>query len=238
MKSLIEGQRSLAFWVSQQVDVSLNHSDKKIKSNADEIVSLMTPVIKSFFTDIGMEITNDAIQVFGGYGYTKDQGIEQLFRDNRITPIYEGTNSVQAIDLVYRKILNNKIFEKYISQLNEEIKDYEKNKNLELFVQKFQKYLELLNNFTSWISEKDKISKDDVSAACNDYLKVFGYISLAHSWLKILKVSYEKFDQNKNFFEDKINTATYYFDKILPRAQSHYLSAITGSNGLMKTKFN
>ena len=238
MKSLIEGQRSLAFWVSQQIDVSLNHSDKKIKSNADEIVSLMTPVIKSFFTDIGMEITNDAIQVFGGYGYTKDQGIEQLFRDNRITPIYEGTNSVQAIDLVYRKILNNKIFEKYISQLNEEIKDYEKNKNLELFVQKFQKYLELLNNFTSWISEKDKISKDDVSAACNDYLKVFGYISLAHSWLKILKVSYEKFDQNKNFFEDKINTATYYFDKILPRAQSHYLSAITGSNGLMKTKFN
>ena len=238
MKSLIEGQRSLAFWVSQQVDVSLNHSDKKIKTNADEIVSLMTPVIKSFFTDIGMEITNDAIQVFGGYGYTKDQGIEQLFRDNRITPIYEGTNSVQAIDLVYRKILNNKIFEKYISQLNEEIKDYEKNKNLELFVQKFQKYLELLNNFTSWISEKDKISKDDVSAACNDYLKVFGYISLAHSWLKILKVSYEKFDQNKNFFEDKINTATYYFDKILPRAQSHYLSAITGSNGLMKTKFN
>ncbi len=238
MKSLIEGQRSLAFWVSQQVDVSLNHSDKKIKSNADEIVSLMTPVIKSFFTDIGMEITNDAIQVFGGYGYTKDQGIEQLFRDNRITPIYEGTNSVQAIDLVYRKILNNKIFEKYISQLNEEIKDYEKNKNLELFVQKFQKYLELLNNFTSWISKKDKISKDDVSAACNDYLKVFGYISLAHSWLKILKVSYEKFDQNKNFFEEKINTATYYFDKILPRAQSHYLSAITGSNGLMKTKFN
>ena len=145
---------------------------------------------------------------------------------------------------IFNELLNsnheliNKIFEKYISQLNEEIKDYEKNKNLELFVQKFQKYLELLNNFTSWISEKDKISKDDVSAACNDYLKVFGYISLAHSWLKILKVSYEKFDQNKNFFEDKINTATYYFDKILPRAQSHYLSAITGSNGLMKTKFN
>ena len=238
MKSLIEGQRSLAFWVSQQIDVSLNHSDKKIKSNADEIVALMTPIIKSFFTDIGMEITNDAIQVFGGYGYTKDQGIEQLFRDNRITPIYEGTNSVQAIDLVYRKILNNKIFEKYISQLNEEIKDYEKNKNLELFVHKFQKYLELLNNFTSWISKKDKTSKDDISAACNDYLKVFGYISLAHSWLKILKVSYEKFDQNKSFFEDKINTATYYFDKILPRVQSHYLSAISGSKSMMLTKFN
>ena len=238
MKSLIEGQRSLAFWVSQQIDVSLNHSDPKIKEQANDLVSLMTPLIKSFFTDIGMEITNDSIQVFGGYGYTKDQGIEQLFRDNRITPIYEGTNSIQAIDLVYRKILNNKIFERYISQLTNEAKEFEKDKNLSLFAQKFLKYLELLNNFTLWLGEKKKTSKDDVSAACNDYLKVLGYIGLAHSWLKILKVSHEKINNNKSFFEDKINTATYYFDKILPRVQSHYLSAITGSQTLMKSNFN
>ena len=238
MKSLIEGQRSLAFWVSQQIDVSLNHSDPNIKATANDLVSMMTPLIKSFFTDIGMEITNDAIQVFGGYGYTKDQGIEQLFRDNRITPIYEGTNSIQAIDLVYRKILNNKIFDKYISQITNEISEYEKINELTLFVQKFQKYIELLNNFTSWLAEKNKSSKDDVSAACNDYLKVLGYIGLAHSWLKILKVSHEKLNTNKSFFNDKINTATYYFDKILPRVQSHYLSAITGSNSMMKANFN
>ncbi len=238
MKSLIEGQRSLAFWVSQQIDVSLNHSNSTIKKNANDMVSMMTPLIKSFFTDIGMEITNDAIQVFGGYGYTKDQGVEQLFRDNRITPIYEGTNSVQAIDLVFRKILNNNIYNNYISQISKEIQDYEKNEELALFVQKFQKYVELINNFTSWLIEKNKNSKDDVSAACNDYLKVLGYLGLAHSWLKILKVSYEKYDTNKSFFEDKINTATYYFDKILPRAQSHYLSAITGSKSMMKANFN
>ena len=238
MKSLIEGQRSLAFWVSQQIDVSLNHSNSTIKKNANDMVSMMTPLIKSFFTDIGMEITNDAIQVFGGYGYTKDQGVEQLFRDNRITPIYEGTNSVQAIDLVFRKILNNNIYNNYISQISKEIQEYEKNDELALFVQKFQKYVELINNFTSWLIEKNKNSKDDVSAACNDYLKVLGYLGLAHSWLKILKVSYDKYDTNKSFFEDKINTATYYFDKILPRAQSHYLSAITGSKSMMKANFN
>ena len=238
MKSLIEGQRSLAFWVSQQIDVSLNHSDPKIKKTANDLVSMMTPLIKSFFTDIGMEITNDAIQVFGGYGYTKDQGIEQLFRDNRITPIYEGTNSVQAIDLVYRKILNNQVFEKYINQITDETQEYEKINDITLFVQKFQKYVELLNNFTSWLVEKNKNSKDDVSAACNDYLKVLGYISLAHSWLKILKVSHEKLNTNKSFFEDKINTASYYFDKILPRVQSHYLSAVTGSKSMMKADFN
>ena len=77
---------------------------KKLKRNASDFVSLMTPVVKSFFTDLAMEITNDAMQIHGGYGYTKDQGIEQLYRDNRITPIYEGTNSVQAIDLVFRKL--------------------------------------------------------------------------------------------------------------------------------------
>ena len=77
-----------------------------------------------------------------------------------------------------------------------------------------------------------------MSSACNDYLKVLGYVGLAHSWLKILKVSFEKIDENKEFFEDKINTAKYYYDKILPRVQSHYLSAISGSDTMMKSKFN
>ena len=90
----------------------------------------MTPVVKSFFSDMGMEITNEAIQIFGGYGYTRDQGIEQLYRDNRITPIYEGTNSVQAIDLVFRKVLTNRTLEKFISLLQNEIKNY--NDNVEL----------------------------------------------------------------------------------------------------------
>ena len=238
MKSIIEGQRSLAFWVSQQVDVSLNHKDNKIKQSAASIVSLMTPVIKSFFSDMGMEITNDAIQVFGGYGYTRDQGIEQLFRDNRITPIYEGTNSIQAIDLVQRKILNNKIFDSFISEINEEIKICSKNKNLFSFIEKLKKYIELLGNFTLWLGKKNTSSKDDVSSACNDYLKVLGYVSLAYAWLRMLRVSYEKLESNKKFFDDKINTATYYFDKILPRVQSHYISAISGSETMMKTNFN
>jgi len=238
MKSIIEGERGLAFWLSQEVDVSLNHSDEKIKKSAADIVSLMTPVIKSFFTDMGMEITNDTIQIFGGYGYTKDQGIEQLFRDNRITPIYEGTNSIQAIDLVYRKILNNKILEKYIYQIDEEIKNCKSNKNLDLFLKKTKKYKEILINFTSWLKTKQKISKDDVSSACNDYLKVLGYVSLSYSWLKILRVSYEKMNSNKSFFEEKINTGKYYFEKILPRAESHYISGITGSETTMKANFN
>ena len=106
MKSIIEGERALCFWLSQQTEVSLYHPDEKTRQEASDYVSLMTPVVKSLFTDLGMEITSDAMQIHGGYGYTKDQGIEQLYRDNRITPIYEGTNSVQAADLVFRKLSN------------------------------------------------------------------------------------------------------------------------------------
>ena len=238
MKSIIEGQRSFAFWLSQQIDVSLSHDDKDVRGDASNMVALLTPVIKSFFTDNGVEITNDAIQVFGGYGYTKDQGIEQLFRDNRITPIYEGTNSVQAIDLVYRKISSEGIFENFIKSMDTEIKNYKDEKNLESFLSIFEKYKEILVSFTKWMREKIKSNKDDASAACNDYLKVLGYTALAFAWIKTLKISFEKQNSNKEFYEDKINTGKYYFEKILPRAQSHYVVGTSGSHTTMSAKFN
>ena len=238
MKSIIEGQRSFAFWLSQQIDVSLSHDDKDVRGDASNMVALLTPVIKSFFTDNGVEITNDAIQVFGGYGYTKDQGIEQLFRDNRITPIYEGTNSVQAIDLVYRKISSEGIFENFLKSMDNEIKNYKNEKNLESFLNIFEKYKEILVSFTKWMREKIKSNKDDASAACNDYLKVLGYTALAFAWIKTLKISFEKQNSNKEFYEDKINTGKYYFEKILPRAQSHYVVGTSGSHTTMNAKFN
>ena len=238
MKSIIEGQRSLAFWLSQQVDVSLNHSNENIRKEADEMVSLMTPVVKSFFSDMGMEITNEAIQVFGGYGYTRDQGIEQLYRDNRITPIYEGTNSVQAIDLVFRKVLTNKTLEKFTSLVQNEIKNYNNNDELKRLSNILEEKIKILLDFSNWLDIKLKNQKDDVSAACNDFLKVLGYVALGFSWLKMTKVSYENSSKNKEFYEEKINTAKYFFDKILPRIDSHYHSAIAGSESLMKAKFN
>ncbi len=238
MKSIIEGQRSLAFWLSQQVDVSLNHSNENVRKEADEMVSLMTPVVKSFFSDMGMEITNEAIQVFGGYGYTRDQGIEQLYRDNRITPIYEGTNSVQAIDLVFRKVLINRTLEKFISLLQNEIKNYNGNVELKRLSNILKEKIKLLLDFSKWLDDKLKNQKDDVSAACNDFLKVLGYVALGFSWLKMTKVSFDNSSKNKNFYEEKINTAKYFFDKILPRIDSHYHSAIAGSESLMKAKFN
>ena len=238
MKSIIEGERALCFWLSQQTEVRLNHDDQKIKQEALDMVSLMTPVVKSLFSDLGMEITSDAMQIFGGYGYTKDQGIEQLYRDNRITPIYEGTNSVQAADLVFRKLLtkNGNIVDKFMNLIKSETNsDDEKMKP---FVDTLNYNLGILKKFSDWTIDKIKTNKDDVSAAANDYLKTLGYISLAFSWVKVLTVSFKDFEENKKFHEDKINTAKFYFEKVLPRAEQHYKSAISGSSNIMNFKFN
>ena len=238
MKSIIEGERALCFWLSQQTEVSLNHDDQKVKQEALDMVSLMTPVVKSLFSDLGMEITSDAMQIFGGYGYTKDQGIEQLYRDNRITPIYEGTNSVQAADLVFRKLStkNGNIVDKFMNLIKSEINS--DNEKMKPFVDTLNYNLEILKKFSDWTIDKIKTNKDDVSAAANDYLKTLGYISLAFSWLKVLTVSFKDFEENKKFHEDKINTAKFYFEKVLPRAEQHYKSAISGSSNIMNFKFN
>ena len=238
MKSIIEGQRSLAFWLSQQIDVSLNHSNDKTKQFAEELVSLMTPVVKSFFTDMGTEITNEAIQVFGGYGYTKDQGIEQLYRDNRITPIYEGTNSVQAIDLVFRKVLNKKILSNFIKIIRKEINEVDGKEELKKLSIILENNIKNIEKLTTWFEAKNKNKKDDVSAACNDFLKILGYISLGYSWFKIAKISLNKLNENKDFYNEKINTAKFFYDKIMPRIESHYNSAKSGSDNIMKAKFN
>ena len=238
MKSIIEGERALCFWLSQQTEVSLYHPDKKVKQEASDLVSLMTPVVKTMFTDMGMEITSEAMQVHGGYGYTKDQGIEQLYRDNRITPIYEGTNSVQAADLVFRKLVNKNgdIIDKYLELIKNDCNtDSEK---LKPFINELKIHLQILTNFSNWVKEKIQNSKDDASAACNDYLKALGFVAIAHAWIKVLEVSFKDYDQNKIFYEDKIQTANFYFKRVLPRAESHFKIATTGSDYIMNFKFN
>ena len=238
MKSIIEGERALCFWLSQQTEVSLNHPDEKTRQEASDYVSLMTPVVKSLFTDLAMEITSDAMQIHGGYGYTKDQGIEQLYRDNRITPIYEGTNSVQASDLVFRKLSNKNgnIINKFLDQVKSECKT--DNEKIKPFLSEFNKNLDTLKKFSDWMTDKATTSKDDVSAAANDYLKTLGYVSIAYAWIKVLEVSFKDYEENKNFYNDKIDTARFYFDKVLPRAEHHYKSAISGSSNIMNFKFN
>ena len=154
--------------------------------------------------------------------------------------IYEGTNSVQAIDLVFRKLVNKDkdIIGRYVKLIEEEIKKNKNQAKIKPLAEKLEEYLKTTLNFTNWIKEKMKNSKDDVSAACNDYLKVLGFIALGYSWLKVLDVSYKELNNNKKFFEDKIETANFFFNRVLPRIDYHYKSAISGSKYIMDFKFN
>ena len=110
--------------------------------------------------------------------------------------------------------------------------------NIKPFVEKLNKNIELLEKFTQWINEKMKNSKDDVSAACNDYLKVLGLVSIAYSWIKVLEVSFRDYEKNKQFYEEKIQTANFFFNRVLPRIESYYLTATSGTKYIMDFKFN
>jgi hypothetical protein len=113
-----------------------------------------------------------------------------------------------------------------------------KNEKVKIFSKELNYYLDILSKFTDWINDKSKEEKDDVSAAANDYLKTLGFVSLAYTWIKVLEVSYNDYDKNKDFYDEKINTAKFYFEKVLPRAEYHYKSAISGSSNIMNFKFN
>ncbi len=199
MKSIIEGERALCFWLSQQTEVSLYHPNEKIKQEASDFVSLMTPVVKSLFTDL---------------------------------------DSVQAADLVFRKLINRNgdVISKFLEMIKSECET--KHDKVKSFTKDLTYYLDILTKFTGWIVDKSKIEKDDVSAAANDYLKTLGYISIAFSWIKVLEISFKDYEENKEFYSEKINTATFYFEKVLPRAEYHYKSAVSGSSNIMKFKFN
>ena len=238
MKSIIEGERALSFWLAQQIEVSLYHDDAQVRQDATDLVSLMTPVVKSFFTDMGMEITSDAMQLHGGYGFTKDLGIEQLYRDNRITPIYEGTNSVQAIDLVFRKLVNRNgdIIGKYISMIDDDLNISDQ--KIKPYIDKISKSIDILKKFTDWVKDKIQNEKDDASAACNEYLKVLGLVATGHAWIKVLEVSFKDYDKNKKFYEEKIKTADFFFNRVLTKCENYYNTASTGSKYIMDFKFN
>ncbi|MDC3007359.1 acyl-CoA dehydrogenase C-terminal domain-containing protein [Candidatus Pelagibacter sp.] len=112
------------------------------------------------------------------------------------------------------------------------------NEKIKPFIAEFNNHFSILKKFSDWMMTRAKTEKDDVSAAANDYLKTLGYVSIAYAWIKVLEVSFEDYNENKSFYDEKIDTARFYFDKVLPRAEQHYKSAISGSSNIMNFKFN
>lgn len=229
MKSLTEGSRALSAYIAMQLDNS-TYGEGDIQAKGETLAALLTPIAKAFFTDLGFESTVTGQQIFGGHGFIREWGQEQLVRDTRITQIYEGTNGIQAMDLLARKIISSK--GEMLTPFLAEVQDYiAKNNqaNMAEFITPLAKAAEELKTLTNNLMSKAQEQPNIIGTAATDYLHVFGYVSMAYIWARIAEKAQEKLESGDSYYQSKIQTARYYFTRILPRIQSLILSASSTS---------
>jgi alkylation response protein AidB-like acyl-CoA dehydrogenase len=238
-KAYAEGGRALAIYCTLLLDKELYHPDEKVRKDSGEIVALLTPIVKAFLSDNGHIATNACMQVFGGHGYVKEWGMEQLVRDNRINMIYEGTNTIQSLDLLGRKVLGNngatlKKFGKIIGAL---IAEEGVNEQMAEFINPLAYLADQMTKFTTELGFKGFQNPDEVGAAAVDYLRVAGHLVFGYFWARMAQVALREIAAgNKDpFYLAKVQTARFYFAKLFPETAMLMRTARSGSRALMDT---
>ncbi|WP_448246908.1 acyl-CoA dehydrogenase C-terminal domain-containing protein [Thalassotalea agariperforans] len=225
MKSLTEGSRALSAYISLQLDIA-TYGEGEAQSKAESLVALMTPLAKAFFTDVAFDNTVAGQQVFGGHGYIREWGQEQLVRDCRIAQIYEGTNGIQAMDLIARKVAASKgqLMQVFIDEVNFYL-TLDHPAQLAEFITPLASSITKLAELTDNIVQQSAHNPEILGTAANDYLHCFGYVAMAYTWALMAEKSIDNLAQDSEFYQAKLKTARYYFTKILPRIDSLVLSA-------------
>ena len=238
-KAYAEGGRALMCYSSMLLEKEQNHPDEKVRKDAGELLALLTPIVKAFITDNGHISTSACMQVFGGHGFIKEWGMEQLVRDNRINMIYEGTNTVQSLDLLGRKVLGNngatlKKFGKLVGKLVEEEGVNEK---MAEFITPIAVLGEQMTKFTTEIGFKGFQNPDEVGAAAVDYLRVAGHLVFGYFWARMAQVALREISAGNTdpFYLAKVQTARFYFAKLFPETATLMRTARAGSKVLMDT---
>ncbi|ELY1884372.1 acyl-CoA dehydrogenase C-terminal domain-containing protein [Pseudomonas aeruginosa] len=232
MKALTEGGRAFSTYVGQQLDLAKYAEDQEERSQAEALVALLTPVAKAFFTDTGLESCVLGQQVFGGHGYIREWGQEQLVRDVRIAQIYEGTNGIQALDLMGRKVVANGGL--FLSIFSREVRAFAAGANAELaeFVTPLLTALDLLDNLTQGIVARAGNDPREIGAASVEYLHLFGYTAYAYLWARMAAAALRQREVDPAFHDGKLATARFYFARILPRVYSLAAAVEAGSESL------
>ncbi|WP_434032566.1 acyl-CoA dehydrogenase C-terminal domain-containing protein [Pseudomonas aeruginosa] len=232
MKALTEGGRAFSTYVGQQLDLAKYAEDQEERSQAEALVALLTPVAKAFFTDTGLESCVLGQQVFGGHGYIREWGLEQLVRDVRIAQIYEGTNGIQALDLMGRKVVANGGL--FLSIFSREVRAFAAGANAELaeFVTPLLTALDLLDNLTQGIVARAGNDPREIGAASVEYLHLFGYTAYAYLWARMAAAALRQREADPSFHDGKLATARFYFARILPRVHSLAAAVEAGSESL------
>jgi alkylation response protein AidB-like acyl-CoA dehydrogenase len=238
-KAYAEGGRALSAYCAMLLEKEINHPNEKVRKDAGEMLAMLTPIVKAFITDNGHISTNACLQVFGGHGFIKEWGMEQFVRDNRINMIYEGTNTIQSLDLLGRKILGNngatlKKFGKLVGKLVEEEGVNEK---MAEFITPIAVLGEQMTKFTTEIGFKGFQNPDEVGAAAVDYLRVAGHLVFGYFWARMAQVALQEIaaGNTDQFYLAKLQTARFYFAKLFPETATLMRTARTGSKVLMDT---
>ena len=233
-KALIDSGRMLACWTALAIDKSEKDPDEKIRKEANDLVELMTPIIKALLTDYGVEITSDMLQIYGGHGYIKEYGMEQFCRDVRIAPIWEGTNGIQALDLAGRKMPQSmgRLLRRFFHPALDFIEKHKEDREMKEFVIPFSKALKGLQKTTLYMAQKGLSNPYEIGAAATDYLRQFGLVAMAYMWLLMLKVAFSKRDKS-DYYENKIILARFFYERILPETLSRAIAIGSGSKTMM-----
>ncbi len=233
MRAMAEGCRVLGVWTALQQDIATRHPDPARRQEADDFVALLTPIVKALFTDMGWESTATGMQVLGGHGYIREWGMEQYVRDARITQIYEGTNGIQALDLVGRKmsVHAGRYLRRFFHPLSDWLEAHADDAPLAEFVQPLAKAFGRLQQVTADLARRGLADPTEAAAGATDYLRLFGLVALAWVWARAAEVS-RPLAEGDAFYRAKLATARFYMQKILPQTGALTSSILAGGASL------
>jgi alkylation response protein AidB-like acyl-CoA dehydrogenase len=239
MKAFNEGNRALTYFTAQMLDTAHMSSDPAQREEAENLLAFLTPICKAFMTETGLEVTNHGMQVFGGHGFIREWGMEQLVRDCRIAPIYEGTNGIQALDLLGRKVLGSqgKLLRGFTKIVHKFCEANAEHPQLKGFVAQLNGLNKAWGDLTTKIGMAAMKNPDEVGAAALDYLMYSGYIILAYLWLRMALVAQAQLDDgtgDADYCRAKLATCEFYFKRLLPRTAGHQAAIEAGSDCLMQ----
>ncbi len=237
MKAYTEGARALAGWVSLALDRAERHPDAETREEAEDFVGLMTPIIKAMLTDNAFAATNMGVQVFGGHGYIREWGMEQLVRDCRITMLYEGANGIQALDLVGRKMPmhNGRLLRRFFHPVDAWLRQRQEKPELQEFVAPVMKAFGRLQQVTALLAQKGMADPDEAGAAASEYLRAFGLVAMAYLWARIAEIALAKAGGDERlFYKGKLATARFYMARVLPETNALFANIAAGAEPLME----
>ena len=234
-RSIVEAERALAVWTNMQADISHKHADATVRRKADDMVGLMTPIVKAAGTDFGSEIANTCLQVFGGHGYIREHGMEQMVRDVRISQIYEGTNAIQAMDLVGRKLGldNGRLFNGWLSEVEATLKRADGCNDMAEFSGPLKDAVERLKACTQWLFEDAKNDSNARGAAACDYLRLFALTVFAWVWTLMAEVALARQNGSDPYYETKLDVSRYFMRRVLPQTAGLDAVVRAGSKPMM-----